>query len=104
MFNDSPKNGYEYLLAKVNFKLLDIDEAGAAYDLSGYSFTAVSSMGKDYEHTMSVEPDPSLDAKLYKNAENEGWVAFAVATNDAEPLITFGRDYQGKGGIWFKTK
>lgn len=71
------------------------------YDVSTGLFKAVSSSGKDYDSITVVEPAPSIEAKLYPGASNEGWVAFQVAQDDAKPLMTLGRKYDGTGGIWF---
>lgn len=102
MFNDEAGEGYEYILAKINFKLLDIP-GDKVFSLMGISFKLVSDVGKEYDYASVVQPDPVLDAKLYKGASNEGWAVFKVKIDDAKPLITFGRNYDGTGGIWFKT-
>lgn len=101
MFNDAPKEGYEYILAKIYFNVLSIDE-GKQFNLNSVSFTLVSSIGKDYDYLSVVDPDPTLSAKLYKDASNEGWASFIVAKNDLKPKLAFGRKYDGSGGIWFK--
>jgi len=102
MFNDPPKSGFEYLLAKVKFEYLKGPTQDTTYHLSTWEFTAVSSEGKDYEGASVVEPEPELDATLYQGASHTGWVAFQVAKSDFKPLMTFGRKYDGTGGIWFK--
>ena len=71
------------------------------YDVSQLDFTAVSDNGKDYESVSIVCTEPKLSADLYPGASVEGWAAFEVDIDD-NPLLTFGRDYQGKDGIWFK--
>jgi len=48
-----------------------------------------------------VEPDPSVEARLYPGARHAGWVVLQVKKYD-RPLLTFGRDFNGTGGIWFK--
>jgi hypothetical protein len=52
--------------------------------------------------TWGVDPDPSIDADLYPGASHEGWMSFQVAVDDSESLMTFGRKYDGTGGLWFK--
>lgn len=101
MFNDPPKAGNEYILAKVYFNYLT-GPKDTQVELYSGSFTAVSSIGRDYEHAIMVEPYPSIDTDLYPGAYHEGWVAFEVAASDQQPLMTFGRDYNGKNGAWFK--
>jgi len=103
MFNDEPADGYEYLLAKISVGITKNAKPDATVDINGVSFTLVSSGGKDYDPVLVVPPDPRLDAKLYEGASNTGWAVFQVKTDDANPLLTFGRNYDGTGGVWFKT-
>lgn len=102
MFNDPPESGFEYILAKVRFEYLVGPTPDTAYDVSPVWFDAVSSAGKDYDMVSVVEPDPSIRANLYPGASHEGWVSFHIAQDDTGPLMTFGRKYDGTGGIWFK--
>lgn len=99
MFNGDPKEGYEYLLAKIKF---DLVSSKKMYSLTGYNFNLVSGGGKVYENILRISPDPKLDADLYEGSSSEGYVIFEVEKNDAQPTITFGRSYDGMGGIWFK--
>ncbi|ODA40474.1 HtrA protease/chaperone protein [Desulfosporosinus sp. BG] len=100
--NTLPKSGYEYLLAKINFKLLDIGGGKSLYVFGESDFNLVSQNGLVYNQTGEVEPDPQLDARLYKGASNEGWVVFLVKPDDTKPKISYGVNYDGTGGIWFK--
>lgn len=101
MFNDPPDTGNEYILAKIRFEYQECSDPDTQYDVSQFDFTAVSDNGKDYEWVSIVCPEPKLSADLYPGASVEGWAAFEVDIDD-NPLLTFGRDYQGKDGIWFK--
>ena len=102
MFNGPAPEGYEYLLAKIYFKLLDIDE-GKQFDLLGeMDIDLVSSDGKDYGWVSAVAPEPQLRASLYKGASHEGWAVYIVKKDDVKPKLVFGRNYDGSGGIWFK--
>lgn len=101
MFNSPAPEGYEYILAKINFKLLDIND-GQSYNLSTVGFEMISSDGKKYDSAIVVEPEPMIDTELYKGASHEGWAAFLVKKDDAKPKLVFGRKYDGSGGIWFK--
>jgi len=101
-YNASAPEGYEYLLAKINFKLLEIQE-GKAFDINNTMFDLVSTDGRVYESTFGVVvPHPEIRSSLYKGSSNEGWAVFLVGVNDMSPKITFGRNYDGTGGIWFK--
>lgn len=100
-FNNEPKAGHEYILAKIKVNLISNKDEGQL-DIHSSSFTLVSKDGRDYDFNSVVEPDPQLRTKLYPGATHEGWVAFQVKKDDKSPLIAFGRDYEGKGGAWFK--
>lgn len=102
MFNDEPEPGYEYILAKIRFEYMQSSEQDTQYSVTEYDFTVVSESGVDYDLPSVVEPEPDLDGNLYPGATVEGWAAYQVAINDHHPLLTFGRDWQGRGGIWFK--
>jgi hypothetical protein len=102
MFNDAPKEGQEYLLALVRFEYLKGPTEDTTYDLSSYEFTAVSSEAKEYDNPFCVEPDPKFGGGLYSGASHEGWICLQVATWDAQPVITYGRNYDGTGGVWWR--
>lgn len=102
MFNDPAPGGYEYMLAKINFKVVTNKKDDATVSLSPVHFTLVSSEGKDYAYASVVSPDPEIRANLYTGASNSGWVAFIVKTDDKAPLIAYGRDYDGTKGVWLK--
>lgn len=104
MFNDEPKDGYEYMLAKAKVTITRNAKSDAAVDLWSGDFELVSTSGTAYDHPSVVTPDPSIDASIYVGSSNEGWVAFQVKKNDESPLIVFEREYDGTGGVWFKTK
>jgi len=101
-FNDPADPGFEYLLARIRFEYLKAEDPDKTYDLNSFQFTAVSSEGKEYEYAFVVEPQPQLSASLYPGASHEGWAAFRVTLYDTAPLLTFGRDYSGRGGVWWK--
>jgi hypothetical protein len=101
-FNDPPKPGFEYILAKVRFEYLTGATPDTSYRISSVWFDAVSMGGKDYDGVSVVEPDPAIGATLYPGASQEGWIVFLVAQGDTGPLMTLGRESDGTGGIWFK--
>ncbi|MBU3146138.1 cell wall-binding repeat-containing protein [Clostridium sp. CF012] len=101
MFNSPPKDGYEYILAKINFELVDIDN-GKSLDIYSFDFSLISSEGKEYDYVGEVIPNPQLDASLYKGAVSEGWAVYQVRLDDVTPTLTYGRNYDGTGGVWFK--
>jgi hypothetical protein len=103
-FNTPPKEGYEYILAKANVKIVtNKKNVDAAVDIWKGDFVLVSSAGTDYDTLSAVLPDPSIDSKVYAGSSAEGWVAFQVKKDDLSPVISFARKYDGSGGVWFKT-
>ncbi|WP_276356150.1 DUF4352 domain-containing protein [Cohnella caldifontis] len=102
-YNEPPSEGYEYLLVKLKVAIVNNAKPDAAVTINAIHFTLVSSSGKDYDSASVIAPEPELDASMYAGAENTGWAAFQVKTDDPHPLLAFSRNYDGTGGIWFKT-
>ena len=100
-YNEVPIAGHDYMLAKIELKLLDIND-DKALSISPIMFSLFSSDYKKYDYTLLVTPDPQIRTDLYKGASVEGWVVFQVKTEDTKPTIVFGQDYDGTGGVWFK--
>lgn len=103
MFNSAPKDGHEYILAKIKIDITSNANSEAAVSISDYDFTLVSSGGTDYQKQSVVTPDPVLRTKIYVGGSQSGWAVFEVKQNDQEPLIVYGRKYDGSSGVWFKT-
>ncbi len=100
-FNQKAPDGYEYILAKIYFKLSDIPD-GKVFYLKNSTFSLISGDGKEYDSAFAVTPEPTIGSSLYKGSSNEGWAVFQVKIDDPNPKIAFGRNYDGTGGIWFK--
>jgi len=100
MFNEAPKDGKEYLLAKFRVKILKTSD-DKSYSLNSYSFDAVSENGVVYDKPYVVVPDPQLSADLYSGAIKEGWAAFEIDKSDSNPLISFNREGGGDDSLWF---
>jgi len=86
---------------KISFEYVSGPTADTSYDLSSFDFDAVSSDGFVYDSTFVVAPEPTLAASLYPGASHEGWAAYQVYKTDIRPVLAFGRDYSGAGGVWF---
>ncbi|MBU2009037.1 MAG: hypothetical protein KJ624_04245 [Chloroflexi bacterium] len=100
--NDAPTAGFEYILARIRFEYSKGPSTDASYYLSEWDFKAISSEGRQYEDAVVVLPEPQLSVRLYAGAWHEGWAAVIVAESDAKPVLTFARNYDGTGGIWFQ--
>ncbi len=95
--------GKEYILAKVSFTLLEMSD-GKAYNVNRSIFDAFSGANKEYSDTVYGVVKDDLDGDLYPGSNAIGWVPFLVDSNDTTPKMTFGRSYDGSGGIWFSLK
>jgi hypothetical protein len=107
MFNSpANKDSDDFLMAKFKVELIDVTSSNKdkAFKIDSYSnFDAVSSDGtRVYEKSLAVY-DSSLDGELFNGGSLEGWVILEAAKTDSAPLIVFDRDYNGAGGVWFKT-
>lgn len=100
MFNDPAPEGYEYILAKINFSVVDT-KTDASVTPSEYDFDTFSSNNEEMERPSVVDPDPALSGSLYKGGKTEGWITVMVKKDDANPKLAYGLDYNGKGGVWF---
>jgi len=100
-FNDPAPEGLEYVLAKISVKVLSNDNPNEALNFNEYHFKLISSEGKEYDSPSVVTPE-ELSLKLYPGASGSGYVALLVSKSDKNPVLTYGRDYKGTGGIWFK--
>jgi len=102
MFNDPPEKGYEYILVKIKFYYTQGPTIDTSWDVSEFDFDAISSDGFVYDSPYVVSPSPVFDAELYPGASLTGWASFQVEKTDTKPVLSWGRDYEGHGGIWFK--
>lgn len=101
-YNRKPEDGYEYILAKIYFNLVDSSDKESQYNLSNYDFDLVSTDGKDYENISVVLPSPEINSQFYSGTSHEGWAIFQVKKDDKSPVIAYGRSFDGRGGVWFK--
>lgn len=100
MFNSEAPAGYEYVLAKIAFSVVDT-KGEFAVKPSSYDFVAYSSNNEEMPDHFVVEPSPELEGNLYTGGNAEGYLTFLVKTDDTSPKLAYGLDYNGAGGIWF---
>ena len=84
-FNDPAPEGMEYLLAKIHAKCTYADSE--EHSISGYDLNVTGDRLIQYSPASVVDPDPSLDAQLYKDGETEGWVSFAVGQGERNLML-----------------
>lgn len=99
-FNSPAEEGKEYILLNLRLSL-DSVEDDAAKSFSSYSFTPYSGTNVEYPSAFAVVPTPSFSGSLYTGGTMEGYVVYAVDTNDTAPKLVIGAKYDGTGGIWF---
>ncbi len=99
-FNQEPKDGYEYVLAKIAFSVLSVKNDGAV-NANSFDFDCFSGNNEEMEIAPVVGPDPSFDGKVYAGGSTEGWITVMVKKDDPAPKLVYGLDYNGTGGIWF---
>lgn len=97
MFNDEPKAGMKYVLAKFKVKVLSLEKE--PMEINHSLFDAVSKNGVMYDDFISiVAPTPDFNTKLYKGSEYEGWTYFMVNEDDSPKAVyNEGNDSE----VWF---
>lgn len=99
-YSEDPKEGYEYIMAKVAFSLLTA-ENDASISASYTNFDFYSSKGEEYASTY-VSYDGELSQDIYAGGTAEGYVIGMVKKDDPEPRLAYGLDvFNGTGGVWF---
>ncbi len=98
--------GFEYVLARVKFEYYARGTPGlCVHELSPEQFSACSSSGQDYQIADLALPKPEMRKAMKSGETVEGWIAFAVAQQDKEPLMTYSADQGGAivhgGAKWF---
>lgn len=103
MFNQQPKQGKEYLLAKFRFELTKIEGEERAFMLNQGLFTVYSATNKAYDLSLAVAPEPKLENdSMFAGSVCEGWTVYEVNINDKTPIWSFNSQGYGNKGIWFK--
>ncbi len=98
-FNEEAKEGYEYIIAKVAFSLLNAQN-DVSINANSYNFDFYSSNNEEYE-SVFVSMDDMLSTDLYAGGSAEGYIVGMVKKDDASPKLAYGLDYNGVNGIWF---
>ena len=105
--NKPPKDGFEYMLARVRFQLQgravsDIGTFGLGE--SPFQWVAYSADFDQYGNTAVTPPKPALKGEIRSGGTKEGWVAFAVQKSEKQPIMTFDPSSggaTGRGNILF---
>ena len=100
-FNPEPAEGMEYVLVFIRARYAKgpVD----ATDFFSYEdFRTISGEGLSYVTPFFLWPaQPILASIMYPGAVVQGWTTWQVATDDPNPLLTFGLDLDWRGNAWF---
>lgn len=101
--NKKPDEGYEYILARISFKMKARGAPGdKTFDLDRpLQFTAFSEDFEEYETPTVVLPKPELKRTVSADQYAEGWIVLAVKKQDSRPLLMFD---PSSGGAWSRGK
>lgn len=100
MFNDPPKEGYEYYIVKVAVNVANVAN-DQSVSLGSSDFTFYSTDYSEYDNLCFVTLENRFSGSAYSGGTVEGYICQEIRKEDATPSIVFGQDYDGKGGIWF---
>jgi len=106
--NPAPKQGFDYVLARVRFEFAartSLDHY--SYNLDPSQFTATERDGREFAAAPLVAPPaPVLKGKLKSGESLEGWLVFLVPQKVSQPLMVFHEDVGDVshvgGGTWFE--
>ena len=100
-FNREPAEGMEYVLVLVRARYVK-GPANATDYFSYEDFRTISGEGLSYITPYFLWPaQPVLVSIMYPGAVIQGWTTWQVATDDPNPLLTFGLDLSWRGNAWF---
>ena len=106
--NPAPKQGFEYVLARVRFEFAARTSlAHYSYDVEPNQFTATERDGRAIAAaSLAAPPAPVLKGKLRSGDSLEGWLVFLVPQKVSQPLMVFREDVGDVshvgGGTWFE--
>jgi len=84
-FNEPAPEGMEYLLLRPHVKCTYNDSE--EHLISGNDFKVTGDRLAEYSGAYAVEPDPQLDAQLFKDGETEGWSAYLVGQGEGNLIL-----------------
>jgi hypothetical protein len=99
--NPAPAAGFEYVLARVKFELKGrsvSDNLSMGIGDAPLQWVALSSGLIEYPMVSLTAPEPRLFGRVKSGDSIEGWVAFAVASQDSKPVMVFDPDTGGATG------
>ena len=102
--NPMPREGFEYVLARVKFELKGravSDKLTFQLGNEPLQWVALASDLTEYSGISVTTPKPALSGAVKPGDAMEGWVAFAVESTDSKPVMVFDPDAGGGTGRGF---
>jgi len=99
MFNDTVKEGSEFVLFYAQVKLVKTAGEGTV-GVSDSDWTLVDASGELWRVPMVVGPSPEFGGNGFEGATFEGWAVHIRQVGEAVSLV-FDLGYDGMGGAWF---
>ena len=99
-FSDEPQEDHEYAIVRIRVEVLSGPDDQAKMPVRPADFTVISAEGLDYSRPVVSIPTPVLWDDLSSGSHRTGWVVYEVRADD-HPLLTYGRDAGGQGGLWW---
>jgi len=99
--NPAPAAGFEYVLARIKFEIKGrsvSDNLSMGIGDAPLQWVALSSDLMEYPMVSLTAPEPRLVGRVKSGDSLEGWVAFAVDSNDSQPVMVFDPDTGGATG------
>jgi hypothetical protein len=99
--NPMPAEGFEYVLARIKFEIKGrVVSDKLPFDLGDapLQWVALAADLTEYPRVSVSVPKPALAGMVKPGQSVEGWVAFAVNSKDAKPVMVFDPDTGGATG------
>jgi hypothetical protein len=87
MFNVAPPEGMEYILVKLHVKSISADNDEHSISNCNFGITGDRLINYNCGMALVLEPEPSLDAKLYTGGEVEGWAGYLVSQGENNLIL-----------------
>lgn len=99
--NDTPDDGFEFVIVKAYLSLDKYDSDGSL-QFDKHNFEAYTSNNESVKHKyVNLEKGGYFDRTVYEGGVVEGYMAFQRKIGDVGAKIAFGLDYDGQNGVWF---
>jgi Protein of unknown function (DUF3761) len=99
VLNSTPVPASQYLLAYV--EVAYTKGVSDAISIDSSWFFALANNRLYTEVDTLVPPDPTFNFTLFPGGEGEGWLAKTISSKATNPVLIWGADNSGQGGMYF---